>query len=119
MQQRELSRTEALHPVAAAGFPANRVQRDASVGQYRTRLSALTPQHGPQPREQLRDLEWLQQIIVRPHIKAGDTILQGLARCNDDHGHLVVLAAQAAQHIESVPFWQTKIQQHGLAARPA
>ena len=68
-------------------------------------------QHGVHAREQLLDLEWLDDVVIRAHLQAGDLVL-GLALGGEhDDGHFHGLA-QLAADLPAVHDGQHDVEQH-------
>src|SRR6185369_4643577 len=90
------------HGLARTGDDASRrIDRDVPVMKHRRHAARRAPQNSPQAREELIDLERLDDVVVRAGIEAVDAIAE-LIPCGDDEGRRwVIAAAERVEHIDA------------------
>ena len=67
---------------------------------------------GPHSRQQLPNLERLDEVIVGAEIEAPDPIVEPIARRNDEHRRVQPLAPRGLQQVETVSAGQAQIEQN-------
>jgi len=75
---------------------------------------AETRENGAHTRQQLANLEWFHQIVVRAEIEPVDPVIDAVARGHDDHGEPPAQRAQAPKHLTAVRLRQPEIEQGQL-----
>ena len=86
------------------------VQFDAAMFEDGFLDCGLAPQQGPQPRQQLIYAKWLRKIVIRPQIKAGNSILHSVARAQNQHRLVETRFSPLLQQLQSIPVRQPKIE---------
>jgi len=100
------------HRLARTGDDASRrIDRDVPIMKHRSHAPCRASQNGPQAREELIDLEWLDDVVVRAGVEAVDAITE-LIPCGDDEGRrCVIAAAERMKHIDAGTARQAEIEQ--------
>jgi len=75
-------------------------------------LVAAPPAEGAHAREQLLDLEGLDQVVVGAGVEPGDALRGGIARAQHQHRREAAAGARAAQHLEAVQARQPQVEHH-------
>jgi hypothetical protein len=71
--------------------------------------------HEPaQPRHDLLEAERLGDVVVAAGSDAGDAVLDGVLRGEEQHGHVGVGAAHPAQHLEAVDVREHDVEEHDV-----
>src|SRR5215469_141434 len=94
----EAERTEHINPAPARSRP---------------------PQYGAQSRIELRQFEWLDQIVIRTGVQSADSILDAVTRGKNHDGHRHTrISAQCAQELHAVDIGQTEVENDGVVSGP-
>jgi len=96
--------------------PAHRV--DLKVGDAQDRILALVgpAQQGADAREQLRDGEGLDQVVVSPGIETGAAVGDLVSGGDDQDMGLAATRAHPPQHLQAIKLGQAEIEQHDIVA---
>src|SRR3546814_5732332 len=81
---------------SAPYWPGGRVQRNRPARQQRGDTVVAAPEYRPQARQQLVQLERLDDVIVRPGVQAADALAELVARRDQQDGRGVVAGPQGA-----------------------
>src|SRR6516164_311989 len=79
-------------------------------GEHRFGAAVGPARYGSQPRAELVDVEWLDQVVVRPRIEATDAIADAIPCRHDDDRCGASVLPQPAQHTESVAIRQPEVE---------
>ena len=77
-------------------------------------MSRRAPQQRPDPRQHLLHVERLGDIVVGARIHAGHLVAPALARREDEHRHLAVVAPPLLEHAQAVLLGQAEIEHDGV-----
>ena len=67
-----------------------------------------------QAREQLVDVEGLDQVVVGAGVESGDALRDAVARAEHEHGREAAAGARAAQDLQSVHARQPEVEHQGV-----
>ena len=73
-------------------------------------------QHRPDPRQQLVDVERLDQVVLRPAVEALDPVGDGAAGGQDQGGSAYVLAAQPSEQVQALDRGQAAVEHQPVVA---
>ena len=76
-----------------------------------------TAHDGAHTRRQLVEVEWLDHLVVRACIEAGDSMLHFISSGDDDDGSGISAFAQIAQNIDAVTMRQAEVEKHHIEHR--
>jgi hypothetical protein len=112
-QQRVLAPRQGHRPPVDLHLARRRLERHGPVLEHRRRAPARAPRQRAYARAQLVEVERLHQIVVGAGVEALHPVGHGIARGDDEHGHVVAQRAQAPQHLQAVAARQPQVEQHG------
>jgi hypothetical protein len=82
--------------------------------QHGLALGPAAAQERPQPGQQLREGERLDQVIFGPGVQAGDPVLDGVPGREDQHGLRVPGRPQVGENLEAVSPGQEQVQHQAV-----
>ena len=116
LQQHELAALQGHRPALVRHAERGRVEPQVAVLEHVVRRAAHPALQDAHPREQLLDVEGLDQVVVRAGVQAGDALRDRIARAQDQHRGHAAGGARPAQHLEAVQAGQAEVQHHGVEA---
>ncbi len=75
---------------------------------------AAAPEQGADPRQHLLHVEGLGHVVVGAGVHAGHLVAPALARGEDEHRHLALVAPPLLEHAQAVFLGQTEIEHDGV-----
>ena len=94
----------------ARDLPAEGIQPHSAGFQDGAARRLTAPLQSAQPDHELRELEGLDEVVIRPEFEALDAFAQGAGRGEHEDAHLRVLAGQAVADLVAVDTGQVPVQ---------
>jgi len=110
LQQLEFARGQIEQSLTARGAARHEVQLQVGSLQTKDIGRPATAKQGANPREQLRQREWLDQVIVGTQVEAEHAIVHAVTGGQNQDWRLDVPLPQRLQDFESAPTWQHQVQ---------
>jgi hypothetical protein len=101
LQDAELGTGEGGVPTAGGHLPSRRVELEFPDDHPRRLADRRPALQGPEPGEELTEVERLDQVVVGPRVQAGDPVRGGVPGRQHEHRRRSTAAAQLANQVQA------------------